>query len=57
MNWTYFQMKNGSNKKITRKIGKSFEMNENEDMTYQTWDATKVMLGEKFINTNTNAYI
>lgn len=32
-------------------------MNENEDMTYQTWDATKLMLGEKFINTNTNAYI
>lgn len=50
-------MTSGSNEKITRKIGKSFEMNENEDMTYQTWDATKVMLGEKFINTNTNAHI
>lgn len=32
-------------------------MSENEDMAYQMWDAPKVMLGEKLINTNTNADI
>ena len=41
--------------KITREIGKYFEMNENEDTTYlNLWDLAILVFRDKFITINTH---
>ena len=44
---------NTEQKTIEKEIGKYFELNKNENSTYQNmWDIVKGMFKEKFININ-----